>query len=220
VLAMICASGALGTNTDAPKITVFEGGSEPSGTIEPDLIPYFSPGGQELAKKLGVPAPPLKVMTHSEADPPRDVVAAEWKSAFCLDWDDGCTRCMRPNLDGETSCGEYGPDRLTKNCVRRNVVCHIGWSAGAEKVCSERSAVSEILNVDGSRETIIHRQWLSWEYFRAKDGRWILLAPDPPLPRYKKPLVAPKAVTTDYRCERTFEATDKSPVWIEENSGN
>jgi len=78
------------------------------------------------------PSPLMIPMPLSVVEPPRDVPAAQWKSPYCGQWEDGCAECIRLNADDKPHCFDRGQCRRHANiCFREydqgyfNTICSI-----------------------------------------------------------------------------------------------
>ena len=75
-----------------------------------------------VAKPRSAPkGPPIVVLTPEEAEPRRDVPASEWKSPYCIGWNDGCTECTIDEK-GKKECQPMKGRDITR-CITRPNFC-------------------------------------------------------------------------------------------------
>lgn len=69
-----------------------------------------------------IPPPPIKLLPLSKLEPARDVPAQQWRSAYCLAWSDGCTRCERNDLQPKSQvfCAPIAAD---ESCAPTFSIC-------------------------------------------------------------------------------------------------
>ena len=70
------------------------------------------------ARAHGSPLLPLRRL-----DPPRDVPADSFNSAFCSRWDDGCQQCERERMAEPIRCEPIGRAQPDLECQRKPVAC-------------------------------------------------------------------------------------------------
>jgi hypothetical protein len=76
-------------------------------------------------------------MPETEVEPDRDVEAAQWKSPYCLAWEDGCTQCRRSAIDSDAKCGPQ-QELTAEACTRHEIICSdAGDERRLHQICSK-----------------------------------------------------------------------------------
>jgi hypothetical protein len=109
-----------------------------------------SPGpGQSMSR----PAPAIKIQPRSfeeltpqervasynaawlKVEPDRMVPAEKWKSPYCLEWDDACTRCSRPDAASNPICRPINASE-SANCKSKIIQCSGASVSVMQSICA------------------------------------------------------------------------------------
>ena len=94
-----------------------------------------------------IPPPPILILPLDKIEPPRDAAADRWQSVYCLDWNDGCTRCARESVRVKQHCSPVQSE--SKQCERSFVACTKRSDDMFARVC--RESFSYLLSQDEFR---------------------------------------------------------------------
>ena len=74
------------------------------------------------------PLPAFKLL-----EPDRNVSARDWKSPYCMAWDDGCTRCTKPSAKSKPICNDIAAEQ---RCVPEKIKCDSGDWKELRRLCA------------------------------------------------------------------------------------
>jgi hypothetical protein len=95
------------------------------------VLALFLPAGAAPAADTEWPlSGPITGEERHTAETPRDMPAADWSSAYCAKWTDGCTTCERKTANDEPVCETAASAR----CTREPIKCRASLSTIA-RVC-------------------------------------------------------------------------------------
>jgi hypothetical protein len=118
--------------------------------------------------------PPVIKLPLDVIDPPRDVAAAGWISAYCAKWDDGCTVCERQMAAEQPHC-KPEQESAQNECDRRAIVCFRALDEMYfNRICSEFSFDRLVRGRSGALYAIALGQFNHW---RLTERGWTLLRP-------------------------------------------
>jgi hypothetical protein len=80
-------------------------------------------------------APPVRYLPREQVDPPRMAPAAEWRSAFCTKWHDGCEQCERSTAAADPHCAPTAISAAAPACRRHPVTCSEVDEHALDRVC-------------------------------------------------------------------------------------
>lgn len=131
---------------------------------------YKIPGTGRLQK-----GPPIAIMPQGSLEPPRNVAAREWKSPYCTDWNDGCTRCVRREVTEEAICAQQNPEFREADCKPRGIACTAVDPRQTLRLCQTAYTYQDIRKGDGN-EKMARRSFTVMESGLHLDdrGAWIL----------------------------------------------
>jgi len=187
-------------------------------TKQPDYIAYFSRNGARLANRWHIPKPPVQIMRAKDADPPRDVKAEKWTSAFCLGWSDGCMTCNRAHVGDPITCSPRPVENSNDVCKRRNVSCTKTVDVPTlSAVCSHVEMKSIVRYDDNHSADFSAQSGFSW-YFDLDDPQpqWSYYIADEPLLPSKRTNSPAKIIAheQDDACTASFSGSKNDAVFI------
>ncbi|NVO15911.1 MAG: hypothetical protein HXX10_17905 [Rhodoplanes sp.] len=131
VVAFVFAGAVVGAMSSAARA---ETAGVKRAAVPPQLATsflYTSSGIFEQFRK----GPPIVIRPQAEVEPTRHVEAKDWKSPYCTDWSDGCTRCVRRRARDAPVCVPHNPDFTDVECSRRGITCIADDPRATKQLC-------------------------------------------------------------------------------------